>query len=131
MTETSLNELARSAVDGDRAALSELAVRIQHPLYRLSLRFLGHPQDAQDATQEILIRVITRLGTFEGRSEMSSRRRMPPEQVLTSRPAASVSPNADSSLAARCRARVWAWPSRRTSTTRFSAPVSASSTDAC
>jgi hypothetical protein len=43
MTETSLNELARSAVDGDRAALSELAVRIQHPLYRLSLWFLGHP----------------------------------------------------------------------------------------
>jgi RNA polymerase sigma factor (sigma-70 family) len=69
MTETSLNELARLAVDGDRAALSELVARVQHPLYRLSLRFLGHPEDAQDATQEILIRVITRLGTFEGRSE--------------------------------------------------------------
>ena len=69
MSERPLNELARGAVDGDRAALSELVTRIQHPLYRLSLRFLGHPDDAQDATQEILIRVITRLGTFEGRSE--------------------------------------------------------------
>jgi len=69
MTEQSLNELARGAIDGDRAALTELVARIQHPLYRLALRFLGHPQDAQDATQEILIRIITRLGTFEGRSE--------------------------------------------------------------
>jgi hypothetical protein len=69
-TEPALTDLARGAVAGDRAALTTLVGRIQHPLYRVSLRFLGHPQDAEDATQEILIRVITRLGTFEGRSEL-------------------------------------------------------------
>src|SRR5262249_8753036 len=28
----------------------------------------GHPQDAEDATQEILIKALTRLSSFEGRS---------------------------------------------------------------
>ena len=49
--------LARLAANGDRVALAELVRGLQHPTYRLALRFLGHPQDAEDATQEILIRV--------------------------------------------------------------------------
>ena len=68
----SLEELARRASDGDRDALSELVREIQHPLYRLALRFLGDPDDAQDACQEVLIRIVTRLGTFEGRSKFST-----------------------------------------------------------
>jgi RNA polymerase sigma factor (sigma-70 family) len=67
-----LDGLARRAAEGDREALSELVREIQHPMYRLALRFLGNPDDAQDACQEILIRVITRLGTFEGRSKFST-----------------------------------------------------------
>jgi RNA polymerase sigma factor (sigma-70 family) len=67
-----LDELARRAGDGDREALSELVREIQHPMYRLALRFLGNPDDAQDACQEILIRIVTRLGTFEGRSKFST-----------------------------------------------------------
>jgi DNA-directed RNA polymerase specialized sigma24 family protein len=38
---------------------------IQHPMYRLALGFLGNLQDVEDACQEILIRIIARLGTFE------------------------------------------------------------------
>jgi RNA polymerase sigma factor (sigma-70 family) len=41
-------------------------------MYRLSLRFLGNPADAQDATQEILIRLTTHLSTFEGRSSFTT-----------------------------------------------------------
>jgi RNA polymerase sigma factor (sigma-70 family) len=67
-TELSLDELAVAAIDGDRDALTQLIGRVQHPLYQLALQFLGHPQDAQDATQEILIRLVTRLATFEGRA---------------------------------------------------------------
>jgi RNA polymerase sigma factor (sigma-70 family) len=67
-----LDGLARRAAEGDREALSELVREIQHPMYRLALRFLGNPDDAQDACQEILIRVITRHGTFEGRSKFST-----------------------------------------------------------
>ena len=68
MTETALNDLAAAAIDGDRDALTELVQRVQHPLYQLAVQFLGHPQDAQ-ATQEILIRIVTRLATFEGRAQ--------------------------------------------------------------
>jgi len=67
-----LDGLARRAAEGDRDALTELVREIQHPMYRLALRFLGNPDDAQDACQEILIRVVTRLGTFEGRSKFST-----------------------------------------------------------
>jgi RNA polymerase sigma factor (sigma-70 family) len=41
-------------------------------MYRLALRFLGHPEDAADAFQEILVRIVTRLGTFEGRSKFTT-----------------------------------------------------------
>ena len=70
--ETSVDDLARRAADGDREALSALVREIQQPMYRLTLRFLGNPDDAQDATQEILIRIVTRLGTFEGRSKFTT-----------------------------------------------------------
>src|SRR5262245_40504993 len=67
-----LDGLARRAAEGDRDALAGLLREIQHPMYRLALRFLGNPDDAQDACQEILIRIVTRLGTFEGRSKFST-----------------------------------------------------------
>ncbi|HKX48043.1 MAG TPA: RNA polymerase sigma factor [Gaiellaceae bacterium] len=69
---TALDDLARRAADGDRGALTDLVREIQHPMYRLALRFLANPDDAQDACQEILIRIVTRLGTFEGRSKFST-----------------------------------------------------------
>jgi RNA polymerase sigma factor (sigma-70 family) len=68
----SLDELARRASEGDREALSDLVREIENPMYRLALRFLGHPDDAQDACQEILIRIVTRLGTFQGRSRFTT-----------------------------------------------------------
>jgi RNA polymerase sigma factor (sigma-70 family) len=67
-----IDELARRAADGDRDALAALVRELQHPMYRLALRFLGDPDDAQDACQEILIRIVTRLGTFEGRSRFTT-----------------------------------------------------------
>ncbi|MGH9180298.1 MAG: RNA polymerase sigma factor, partial [Acidimicrobiales bacterium] len=70
--ELDVEDLARRAADGDREALSALVRRLQDPMYRLAFRFLGHPHDAQDATQEILIRIVTHLGSFEGRSKFTT-----------------------------------------------------------
>ena len=67
-----VEDLARRAADGDREALSALVRRLQDPMYRLALRFVGHPHDAQDATQEILIRIVTHLSSFEGRSRFTT-----------------------------------------------------------
>jgi RNA polymerase sigma factor (sigma-70 family) len=69
MGDRTLEDLAKRAAAGDSEALSRLVEEVQHPVYRLALRFLGHPEDAQDASQEILVRLITHLGSFEGRSQ--------------------------------------------------------------
>jgi RNA polymerase sigma factor (sigma-70 family) len=66
--EDGLEGLAARARSGNREALDELARRVQDPIYGLALRMLWHPEDARDATQEILIRVVTRLSTFRGES---------------------------------------------------------------
>ncbi|MBL4634217.1 MAG: RNA polymerase sigma factor [Kofleriaceae bacterium] len=68
MTTPSLETLVSRARDGDAAALDRLLHKIKDDVYGLALRMLWHPSDAEDATQEILIRVVTGLGTFEGRS---------------------------------------------------------------
>ena len=66
--DASLETLATRARNGDRTALEALVRAIQPDVHRLALRFLWHPEDAEDATQEILVRVITRLDTFRGES---------------------------------------------------------------
>src|SRR5438128_7773330 len=53
---------------GDRKALEDLVQRHQVWIYNIAMRMLFHPQDAEDATQEILVKVLTRLASFEGRS---------------------------------------------------------------
>lgn len=62
--------LARRARDGDRVALEHLLVAVQDDVHRLALRMTGTPDDALDATQEILIRVMTRLSTFRGEAAL-------------------------------------------------------------
>jgi RNA polymerase sigma factor (sigma-70 family) len=53
---------------GDRDALETLVRRHQPWIYNLALRMLAHPADAQDAMQEILIKALTHVASFEGRS---------------------------------------------------------------
>ena len=60
--------LVRRARDGSQEALEQLIARHQAWIYNIALRMLYTPQDAEDTTQEILIRLITKLSTFEGRS---------------------------------------------------------------
>jgi RNA polymerase sigma factor (sigma-70 family) len=65
-----LELLVARARHGDRASLERLVEQLQQPVYNLALRMLWHPEDARDATQEILIRVITHLGSFRGDSRV-------------------------------------------------------------
>ncbi|WP_280155323.1 RNA polymerase sigma factor [Piscinibacter sp. XHJ-5] len=64
--------LIEAAVAGSERALEQLIAGIQHQVYRLSLRMLGSPADAQDASQEILIRIVTSLASFERRSTFAT-----------------------------------------------------------
>jgi RNA polymerase sigma factor (sigma-70 family) len=61
-------EIVKRAQGGDATALNDLIVAIQPKIYGLALRMLWHPEDARDAAQEILLRVVTHLATFRGDS---------------------------------------------------------------
>jgi RNA polymerase sigma factor (sigma-70 family) len=63
-----INELVESAKSGDSKALEKIILEIQDKVYGLSLKMLYDPIDASDATQEILIKVITNLSSFRGES---------------------------------------------------------------
>src|SRR3990172_5378623 len=62
------SELVASAQRGERSAMEELIVRHQAWIYNIAWRMIGSPHDAEDVTQEILIKMITKLSTFQGKS---------------------------------------------------------------
>jgi RNA polymerase sigma factor (sigma-70 family) len=73
MTEPlTLEDVAKRAVDGDRNALDRLVRDLQGNIYGLALRMLWNREDAEDATQEILVRVVTRLAQFDFRSKLKT-----------------------------------------------------------
>lgn len=55
-----------AAVRGDRPALEALVRRHQPFVYTLAQRMLFSPEDAADATQEILVQIVTSLASFRG-----------------------------------------------------------------
>lgn len=67
-----LEALADRAVKGDARALAELSQALEAPVFRLCLRMLGDVRDAEDAAQDVLVKVITNLSRFEGRSALTT-----------------------------------------------------------
>src|SRR5438477_10839758 len=62
------DELVAEAQHGNRVALEKLVLRHQAWIYNIAIRMVFHPQDAEEVTQEVLVKVITRLSTFKGES---------------------------------------------------------------
>ncbi|MCP4870350.1 MAG: RNA polymerase sigma factor [Proteobacteria bacterium] len=60
--------VVEAAQQGDRGALTELIERHRPWIYNIALRMLGDPETAEDATQDIFIKLLVRIGSFEGRS---------------------------------------------------------------
>ena len=67
-----LERLVEAAKEGDKKALETLILKIQDKIYGLALRMLYNPSDAEDASQEILLKIITHLGTFRGESAFTT-----------------------------------------------------------
>lgn len=72
LTEVRIETLVEQAKEGDREALEQVIGKIQDRVYGLAIRMLSHPADAEDATQEILIKVVTHLAEFRGESAFTS-----------------------------------------------------------
>ena len=64
------SEAARERSDGP--AFTELVSRFRERVWRICYRIMGHPDDAADATQDVLVRMFLRRAHFEGRSLYST-----------------------------------------------------------
>ncbi len=62
-------ELINNALGGSKTALEHLLKRHYNFIYNVALRFVLNPDDAQDLTQEAVIKVITKLSQFNKTSE--------------------------------------------------------------
>ena len=69
---TTLERASEEAVAGDKDALNYLVSGLQDEVYGLSFRMLCNREDAEDATQEILIRIVTHLSQFDFRSKLKT-----------------------------------------------------------
>jgi len=68
MENSEVMRLVEQAQRGDRGALEGVVRAAQDDVFHLALRMLGDPEDARDACQEVLVRVVTKLGSFRGES---------------------------------------------------------------
>ncbi|HEU5363841.1 MAG TPA: sigma-70 family RNA polymerase sigma factor [Gaiellaceae bacterium] len=64
--------LVRRAKDGDRLALAALCERYGPRVRQIALHMLRDPEDARDAAQEALVKLVQRIGQFRGQSAFST-----------------------------------------------------------
>lgn len=68
----SQNSLVDAAKAGSQTALEALVRSVQDQVHHLATRMLVNPDDAREATQEILILVVTKLSTFNAESAFNT-----------------------------------------------------------
>lgn len=69
---TTDGELVARFLDGDRSAFEALAVRHQDRVYGFCVRLLGSTSLAEEAAQEVLIKVFKNLHRFRGESKFTT-----------------------------------------------------------
>lgn len=72
ITNEELLALIEKAIAGDKESLETVILSVQDLVFNLSLRMLGTFPDAEDATQDILLKIITHLSSFKGESAFST-----------------------------------------------------------
>lgn len=65
-------ELVQRAKAGDNAAFSQLVSAYEGKIYNLALRYMGNPDDAMDASQEVFLRMFRFLSGFQEDSSFST-----------------------------------------------------------
>ncbi|MDI6844400.1 MAG: sigma-70 family RNA polymerase sigma factor [Anaerosomatales bacterium] len=66
------SDLVARAQAGDERAFEDLVRAHADAVYGHALRFFGDPSAAEDATQEVFIKVYRSIGSFDGRSAFST-----------------------------------------------------------
>lgn len=65
-------ELIQKALAGDKKALNDLVAIHQPFIYNVAWKYTNNPEEAKDLSQEVLIKVITKLSTFKGNSSFKT-----------------------------------------------------------
>ena len=65
-------EIIKKAIDGDRWAFRLLVERHQSLVYSVSYRFLSDKADAEDATQEVFVRLWNNLSKYRSEIKLST-----------------------------------------------------------
>lgn len=71
-TDQEMAAIIERAVAGDKEALETVLTGVQDLVFNLSLRMLGTFPDAEDASQDILLKVMTHLSSFRGESSFTT-----------------------------------------------------------
>ena len=72
ITNEELLAFIAKATAGDKDSLETVILSVQDLVFNLSLRMLGTFPDAEDATQDILLKIVTHLSSFKGESAFST-----------------------------------------------------------
>jgi RNA polymerase sigma-70 factor, ECF subfamily len=72
MTESNSELSIEALQSGDRNEFARLVDRFSGPIYRLAIKMLGNPSDAEDVLQNTFLKAFQHLAEFEGRSTLST-----------------------------------------------------------
>ena len=64
--------LIQESLAGNKSALESLVLKYQDWIFNVALTFVGEYNEAADLTQEVLIKMITKLGTFRQESNFKT-----------------------------------------------------------
>ncbi len=72
MTPDDIDDLARRARDGDRDALEGLLAQVRPRALNVCRGVLPYSGDSEDACQEALLNIATKIGTWDGRGRFTT-----------------------------------------------------------
>jgi RNA polymerase sigma-70 factor (ECF subfamily) len=72
MDRTQDRQLIARLQAGDDRAVQELAERYSPRIYQLALRHMKNREDAEEVTQDVLMKVYRKVGAFRGDAALSS-----------------------------------------------------------
>ena len=72
MDRTQDRQLIARLQSGDEGAVQELAERYSSRIYQLALRHMKNREDAEEVTQDVLLKVSRKVGAFRGDAALSS-----------------------------------------------------------